>query len=258
MKNPAAAPPYSPYRPSGLFEDPSRDPEVWSLAAPTLTSFSRDPDVWSLAASTLTPTVTTNEASPNRADEGGSSSPSGLIQRIRTAVYTFIRFILPPFLLLAPAIGFYYWFYQMGGFFPESASKYYQDHALYHDYDHHPSSGTKWSLVAIVYSFLGAAANLFILIWWLEPLRVCKKSSPEDSEGNLRSRVVVGDGARAMIALTLFILIIFLVLGVLLFGILELVTLVTVKAKEFPDMEPESTRYYSSLRYLPWMSGGNW
>ncbi|KAF8441274.1 hypothetical protein BGX38DRAFT_1203942 [Terfezia claveryi] len=152
-------PVYSPLGPGKELEDPSRDPDTWSLATRAVGS-----------------RPSTIRENTNNGALGTfplvSSKPSDSGKEVAIFVFAyFTTYILPILFILPPLVVFYIWACQIG-LYPIPGSDFYQKYAWFHTY---PSpgltSGGAWSIAASLYSIIGGVFHHVFFKSWVERIR---------------------------------------------------------------------------------------
>lgn len=145
------------YSPGGGFEDPSRDPDIWSLATPTPATDLRASSIHENTASGAPGTPPVIQKPPN---------PRKEVARFVFAYFT--TYILPILVIAPTLVVFYIWAWHIV-IHPIPGSDFYQKYAWYHTYS--PSrptltSGGAWSIAAVLYSIVGAVLHVgFFEVW---------------------------------------------------------------------------------------------
>ena len=152
---------YSPLGHHGVLEDPSRDPDTWSLVTPTPTTRSQ---ASSIHENNGTPTTS---SPPVRA-----KSPGRGRQVAKLVFGHFTTYILPILFILPPLVLFYIWAWQTGPL-SSPGSDFYRKFSWFHTY---PSPkltvGGSLSIVAILYSLIGAVFHNIFFDAWMHRTRV--------------------------------------------------------------------------------------
>ncbi|KAF8424290.1 hypothetical protein EV426DRAFT_712038 [Tirmania nivea] len=181
---------YSPLGPNRVLEDPSRDPDIWSLATPAPAT----PATGSRASSIY---ENTNNGFLGTSPPVGSKPPdSG--KEVARFVFTYFTTYILPILFIAPTlVVFYIWAWRIG-ICPAPGSDFYRKYAWFHAYlAPELTSGGAWSIVASLYSIGGGAFHhIFFDAWWrrisegIPPLR----RGEEEAERRARTNAI---GARS-------------------------------------------------------------
>jgi len=165
-----AAPPYSPLGPHGVLEDPSRDPDTWSLATPTPVAGSRAPSIHENNVSNGT--LATPPPSPQCAKFANRGK-----EVTRSVFAYFTTYILPVLLILPTVAVFYFWAWQVG-IYPIPGSDFYRKYAWFHTYPApRLTPGGAWSIAAVLYSIIGGALHHVLFGVWLQRMRRGKEGA---------------------------------------------------------------------------------